>query len=597
MRIEVVNRRGLPHLLPEDGETLEFQGFTVRRSGQEYHVRALDGVLTHIRAHAVKGTGPFDANEDPSDLVRLVFQADPEKEGIEPEQPLTRWLEHRDAFDRFRKLRALDQEIASFCTWMDLVTSLPSDPLRQHRIASGIVTYDEIPFLLRPGTDVFCDVDVPFGGKVDSIERCANMFGMVYLNVSVEVYAALDDDGITRRIAHLVVTPYSEPRAFAALPVQPLRDEQKQEFIERGRRLLGLAERPTLIGCSGYMIQPSFRGDRKVYAEGRMMIDPVAFAQNRTEFAEGYGNRLPKQGRRRGDVDFSSFLNGGSRNRSRVEVERGEEWMLWPYLPAFSFRVRDWGIVCFDDLCEVTFRTDAFDRLVFDEDMKATVRDLVAYHGDAFQDMVDGKSGGLVFLLAGSPGLGKTLTAEALAETLKRPLYSVSAGDLGSNAGDVEHSLREIMDLAQRWNAVLLLDEADIFLEARDSSDIARNALVSTFLRLLDYHPGVMILTTNRADNLDPAVDSRVTIRLVYPDFGGEHRTAVWTNLLAAAGVRDVEVTPLACHPLNGRQIKNAIRLAQTLARSRKEEVVQEHLTRAVRLIMHERPGTVEANP
>ena len=74
----------------------------------------------------------------------------------------------------------------------------------------------------------------------------------------------------------------------------------------------------------------------------------------------------------------------------------------------------------------------------------------------------------------------------------------VSAGELGTNPRELETFLQQILDLANRWQAVLLLDEADVFLEARTSQDLHRNALVSIFLRLLEYFQGILFLTTNR---------------------------------------------------------------------------------------------------
>ena len=65
-------------------------------------------------------------------------------------------------------------------------------------------------------------------------------------------------------------------------------------------------------------------------------------------------------------------------------------------------------------------------------------------------------------LLHGDLGVGKTLTAEAIAELLHRPLYSVAVGELGTDTAQLEKSLRQILDVAQIWNAVVLIDEADL---------------------------------------------------------------------------------------------------------------------------------------
>lgn len=97
-------------------------------------------------------------------------------------------------------------------------------------------------------------------------------------------------------------------------------------------------------------------------------------------------------------------------------------------------------------------------------------------------DLVAGKGAGLVALLHGSPGSGKTLTAECVAESFEKPLYQVTCGDVGTDPECLEERLEEIFDYAVTWGAVLLLDEADIFLQDRDYANLERNALVSIFL-------------------------------------------------------------------------------------------------------------------
>jgi hypothetical protein len=63
----------------------------------------------------------------------------------------------------------------------------------------------------------------------------------------------------------------------------------------------------------------------------------------------------------------------------------------------------------------------------------------------------------------------------------------VCAGDLGNDAEHLKHRLSEITSLAHKWKAVILLDEADMYLEQRSFQNIRRNGLVSIFLRHLEY--------------------------------------------------------------------------------------------------------------
>lgn len=84
-------------------------------------------------------------------------------------------------------------------------------------------------------------------------------------------------------------------------------------------------------------------------------------------------------------------------------------------------------------------------------------------------------------------------------------------------ASEVESSLTNILRLAQKWDCVLLLDEADVFLSQRSRFDMKRNSLVSVFLRVLEYYNGLLFLTTNRVGTIDEAFKPRIHMSLYYP--------------------------------------------------------------------------------
>lgn len=188
----------------------------------------------------------------------------------------------------------------------------------------------------------------------------------------------------------------------------------------------------------------------------------------------------------------------------------------------------------------------------------------------------------------GPPGVGKTYTAEAVAERSRVPLYGLSAGTLGTRPKQVEAALDRALELCRLWNAMLLLDEADVFLSARTDADLARNELVAVFLTRLEYYQGICFLTTNRIASLDHAFQSRVDLFLPYRDLQPAARRRVWDNFIQRAGGAErfeVDVGPgsadledLAQIPLNGREIKNLIKSANLLTLKGGEKITAERL-------------------
>lgn len=164
----------------------------------------------------------------------------------------------------------------------------------------------------------------------------------------------------------------------------------------------------------------------------------------------------------------------------------------------YCFREKIWKSFNVTQLKPVGFRKNAWNRLVLDEEYKDIVQAMVAsYVGKTADlgDLVAGKGQGLVALLHGPPGTGKTLTAECVAENFEKPLYQVTCGDIGTHAGTLERRLEEIFDYATTWGAILLLDEADVFLQERDYVHLERNALVSSKTQQLGVPSFVLQLT------------------------------------------------------------------------------------------------------
>jgi SpoVK/Ycf46/Vps4 family AAA+-type ATPase len=177
---------------------------------------------------------------------------------------------------------------------------------------------------------------------------------------------------------------------------------------------------------------------------------------------------------------------------------------------------------------------------------------------------------------------------------MRAPLFTMSAGDLGINPSDVESKLTHILEMTAKWRAVLLLDECDVFLEARSAHDLERNKLVSIFLRVLEYYEGLLFLTTNQVQNIDQAFQSRIHVSLQYPGLTTESRRSIWVNFLksmgAGAAFEELDLDELALVKLNGRQIKNVLKSAALLAARKRADLSRKYVD-TVLAIERGRPG------
>ena len=141
--------------------------------------------------------------------------------------------------------------------------------------------------------------------------------------------------------------------------------------------------------------------------------------------------------------------------------------------------------------------------------------------------------------------------------------------------------------------------EADTILEKRTSHDIAKNSIVSVMLRLLEYHDGVVFLTTNRIQHFDPAVLSRVTISIAFTDLSPAERERVWHLLLSSSGVDEscIQVRQIAQrYDMNGRSIKNSLRLAMSLAADLRTPLSHDLLVRVIGAVLKGMRGAGEGH-
>ncbi|OCH86746.1 P-loop containing nucleoside triphosphate hydrolase protein [Obba rivulosa] len=265
-----------------------------------------------------------------------------------------------------------------------------------------------------------------------------------------------------------------------------------------------------------------------------------------------------------------------------TEITEDELILASPIVYGFSLSDKLWLEFNVKHIQPITWNDEAFTNLVLPPGRKALLQSLVEAHNSdlGFDDFVQGKGHGLVINLYGPPGVGKTLSAEATSEHVRRPLYVVGGGDLGTYAGELDQRLQEVFDIATSWKAIVLIDEADVFLEQRSLHDMERNAMVAVFLRHVEYYRGILFMTTNRVKAFDEAFLSRIHVALHFRDLSKDAKAQVWRAFLAKvdAVLADDLVEKLADREINGRQIKNATRTANSLAVSRGEKLEFQHL-------------------
>jgi len=241
-------------------------------------------------------------------------------------------------------------------------------------------------------------------------------------------------------------------------------------------------------------------------------------------------------------------------------------------------------------LTEIEWHGDPFRLLQFTPEAKRLVERLVKGFSnraeDVYDDIIKDKGKGLIFLLHGPPGLGKTLTAESVAESAQRPLYRVTTGALSTDVATLEKQLSDIFRLGARWRAVVLLDEADVLMSKRTVTDLTRNAIVAVFLRLLEYYRGMLFLTTNRHDDFDEAFHSRIHLTLEYGALTPAWRQNIWREHIGRASSKNKNKTlwkdeifeALAEIDTNGRDIKNYARTSYAFAQAEMEDLTLQHL-------------------
>ncbi|OBT88775.1 hypothetical protein VE02_02394 [Pseudogymnoascus sp. 03VT05] len=397
--------------------------------------------------------------------------------------------------------------------------------------AQNLVTADVIQYLFAPSTVIvtksndylkaYCQV----GGF--SISSPKSSSEADYQRIAKLVCESWDYDGIFSKTSTSLVVDFQVKKGAAtpsvrakptmkiqdltAYPIRFASESIKTELWERGKKFWECRKQKYILYTGlDYSLNQH-------YSEARFMIDISAFQKMHPESRKIIGARSP-----------DNLLPPEEANAD--DPPSGDFLLLLPSnIYGFQMQEKKWANFQVSLIEEVRWHTESFESLVVEPDTKELIIALITNKIEAERatDVISGKENGLVILLHGGPGTGKTLTAESVAEIAQKPLYRVTCGDIGTSSEAVEKYLDTVLTLGHMWKCVVLLDEADVFLEQRTLSDPKRNALVSVFLRVLEYYDGILILTSNRVGTFDEAFKSRIQLALHYDSLSYSQRKQI----------------------------------------------------------------------
>ncbi|KAI0000717.1 P-loop containing nucleoside triphosphate hydrolase protein [Xylariaceae sp. FL0662B] len=527
---------------------------------------------------------------------------------------------------------------------------------KRHNSTTPSATFNMLWLLLKPGEVIYAKHNymwTPF--VISSVIFQGSNGGDSAAYYTINCWNITHSMERLRRMTYsFYIDEFSGDEAVTKLPIIPARffrghdddmapEDVAAKQISLGQRVWQLSKGPSYMFYDGTLVQNGADADYTYSASaagsmsGRVIVDCEGFARF---FGDSPGNRrrrptprpqspnpvdrdnLPYFAPRCGcgacarvsNEDLSPFAGFEELNPTEDEAPKADLYylVLTNIVSGFILGDRRWGHFNVECLQDVKFDQEAFKYLILDDEIKLTVKALVgkfaSNNGQVSpwpNDFVKNKGQGRIFLLHGSPGVGKTCTAECAAELAHRPLLSLTSGDLSTNSHQVERNLDYFLQLGERFGAMVLLDEADVYLEARRAKDIARNGLVSVFLRALEYYRGVLFLTTNRVGAFDGAFTSRIHVALHYRAFSDADRERIWLHSFerlerdsagrvhVAVATREYAYASRDVRGLrwNGREIRNALQTAVALAETEALEdgadrvtVTDRHLRAVVRM-------------
>lgn len=243
-----------------------------------------------------------------------------------------------------------------------------------------------------------------------------------------------------------------------------------------------------------------------------------------------------------------------------------------------------------------------WDDLVVPDNLKETLKDIVfeAANRGAFWEKESSRrmfpqGRGLMALLSGPPGTGKTMSAQVIAASLRHDLFRIDLASIVSKyVGETSQNLERVLSRAADMDAVLLFDEADAMFgkrvnEVRDAQDKFANTDAAYLLQAIESFPGIAILATNQKHNIDPAFIRRLRFVIDFEKPSAAERLEIWTKVIAglagderATAMKDELKSLSDSLEVTGAQIKFGVLGAMFIAKRAQQELRASHILRGM---------------
>ncbi|KIX03687.1 uncharacterized protein Z518_07240 [Rhinocladiella mackenziei CBS 650.93] len=414
----------------------------------------------------------------------------------------------------------------------------------------GLVRFEHLPSLFAPGALLSSAADADDQQVVEVLSCDTDSTSSSLRHCLVEYWHfRWTGEAFTKIGGRFQIEHYTGTKRIDGLPFRPLINSDAsladlKQAISKSELSLEVFKKLKNTAKGDY---PLWHYDGKVFDDGnktqssdRVIVDPKAFSEHHKDKSTSeptLGCHCPTCTAPFSIDDVSNTERHCLLVPTRVEgyLLKSRKWVSVP-LRGLHGPSDQWELTIIDHV------------VVLDDAIKESLKlDILTYlekrnrYYNESSDII-GHLPGLVLHFHGPRGVGKTLTAEALAEYSQRPLLFLSLAELGLGSSTFNRNLSETMNLSARWGAILVIAEADDLLQARSlHEDMARNALVATLLDRLNHFHGALILLTSHVSALDRALKAYVK-QVAFRPLSADASARIFRFFLERAETENTEV-------------------------------------------------------